>query len=129
MLQRQEIVEMCKHLDFPPQEYCLGYGGALVLYGIKESTPDIDLVVSSSLFDQLAKDHAVQVANLGEPYIRFNEEIEIFKNSELDPRVYIEDIPVASLPKIIQEKMKLGRSKDIEDIKRIKRFIESRTAE
>jgi hypothetical protein len=123
MLVKQNIIDKCKSLKFDPDEYCLGYGGALVLYGIKDSTADIDIMVTKPLFDKLSQKYNVDYDTFNEPYIYIDEIVDIFIGEDLDLKTYIEDIPVYTLDAIIESKRRLGRPKDVEDIKRIEEFM------
>lgn len=123
MLTKKDIIEICRSLSFNPDEYCLGFGGALVMYGIKDSTADIDINVTEELFGRLSQKYKADHAKFGEPYIDIDGVVDVFIGSNMDRKKFIEGIPVAELTDIIESKRRLGRPKDMEDIKRIEKFI------
>jgi hypothetical protein len=123
MLEKEDIIDICKSLNLNPDEYCLGYGGALVLHGIKDFTADIDINVTKALFDRLSQKYKVDYAMFNEPYINIDGMVDVFIGDNMDSKTYIEGIPVSTLQEIIESKRRLGRPKDIEDIKRIEEFI------
>jgi hypothetical protein len=123
MLVKEDVIYICNSLNFNPDEYCLGFGGALVLYGIKGSTVDIDINVTNALFKRLSQIYKVDHAMFNEPYIRIDGVVDVFIGSNMDSKTYIEGIPVSTLQEIIESKRRLGRPKDIEDIRCIEEFI------
>jgi hypothetical protein len=123
MLAKKEVIDICSGLNFDPAEYCVGFGAALVLYGIKESTADIDLCVTNDLFNTLSERYKPDYTKFNEPYIYIDGVVEVFRNSNMNTKAYIDGIPVSSLKDIILSKKRLGRPKDIIDIKRIEEFI------
>lgn len=123
MLVKIDIIDICNSLNLNPDEYCLGFGGALVLYGIKDSTVDIDINVTNTLFNKLSQIYKVDYAMFNEPYICIDGIVDIFIGNNIDSKTYIEGIPVFTLQEIIEAKKRLGRPKDIEDIKCIEEFI------
>lgn len=126
MLVKKTIIDICKSLDFNPNDYCVGFGSALVLYGIKYSTPDIDINVSKALFSMLSKRYEVNYAMFNEPYINIDGIVEVFIEENNRTKASIEGIPVYTLNEIIQSKKRLGRPKDIEDIKLIEEYINNK---
>lgn len=66
MLGREDILEILKGAPFLGEDCWLASGAALVLYGIKEQTRDIDLVCTTELADRLeAKGVAFRRSPLG----------------------------------------------------------------
>lgn len=125
MLVKKDIIDICNRLNLNPDEYCLGFGGALVLYGIKDSTVDIDINVTNTLFNKLSQIYKVDYAMFNEPYISIDGIVDVFIGSSMNSKTYIEGIPVSALQEIIESKRRLGRPKDIEDIICIEEFIRS----
>lgn len=125
MLVKKDIIDICNRLNLNPDEYCLGFGGALVLYGIKDSTVDIDINVTNTLFNKLSQIYKVDYAMFNEPYISIDGIVDVFIGSSMNSKIYIEGIPVSALQEIIESKRRLGRPKDIEDIICIEEFIRS----
>ena len=98
----------------------------MVLHGIKETTRDIDLGCTSQMADRLESEgYRVEVLRDGSRKIAFSEVIEIFENWIEDKVILLEELPVVSIDGMIIMKEKLGREKDLEDIRLIKEFRNS----
>ena len=109
---------------FDGKEYWVLTGAAMVLYGIKDNTKDIDLGASSEFIDELiSKGYNYDFCDDGTRKICFDE-FEIFENWIYGSINHIENIPVISLEGLIELKRNLGREKDVTDIEMIKKFIE-----
>ena len=52
-MNKQDIIQKVHALGFPIEDFWLVTGGAMVLYGIKNETHDIDLGCSKRLADRL----------------------------------------------------------------------------
>ncbi len=95
----------------------------MVLYGIKELTPDIDLGCTSPMADRLEREgYDVEVLQDGSRRIVFSAAIELFENWVEDKVILLEGLPVVSMDGMIRMKEKLGREKDLEDVRMIKEF-------
>ena len=128
MLGRADILEILKDVPFLGEDCWLTSGAALVLYGVKEQTRDIDLVCTTELADRLeAKGVAFRRSPLGNTRIfAYSGQIEVLENCETDDVIQIEGLPAASLLSIRKQKEALGREKDWADIRRIDAFLEGR---
>lgn len=123
-MDKKQLIEEMKSLPFNKCDYWLAAGGAMVLYGFKEQTRDIDLGCSKHLADVLEQQgyETVSLQN-GLRRIIYNSTIEIFELWVKDSVVMIEDIPVVSVKGLIEMKKDLGRAKDYRDIEIIKQQI------
>ncbi len=100
-----EIIRRLEELNFDKNEYWLVTGGAMVLYGIKNETHDIDLGCSKKMADNLEK-KGYKVTRLidGTRKINIENDIEIFENWIFDKIDVITNIPVISLDGLIAMK-------------------------
>lgn len=123
-MNKRDIVQKLKMLRFPLEEYWIVAGGAMVLYGIKEETRDIDLGCSRKLADRLEADGhlPVRMADGSRKFV-IDSEVEVFEEWLFDRMEYIDGIPTISLTGLIMMKQSLGREKDLEDIEAIKEFL------
>lgn len=55
-MNKQEIINKLNSFPYSKDEYWVITGSAMVLYGIREKTHDIDIGCSSLMADQLEKD-------------------------------------------------------------------------
>lgn len=123
MLNKEEIICLLKEAAFDRNEYWVTSGAAMVLYGIKALTRDIDLGCTTQMADELEKKgYSTEVLPDGSRRIVFSEAIEVFENWIEDTVILWEGLPVVSIDGMIQMKEKLGREKDQKDILLINEF-------
>lgn len=121
---KEDIIKRLLELNYPPSEYWLITGGAMVLYGIKETTNDIDLGCSKFLADKLeAEGYLTTLLNDGTRRISIAEDVEIFEEWLFDKIEMRDGVPVISLNGLLEMKKGLGREKDIVDIKLIEAVL------
>lgn len=126
-MNRADIIQRLKEIKFDAGEYWVITGAAMVLYGIKEVTSDIDLGCSKKMADELEeKGYGVTLLDDGTRRIQFQDDIEIFENWLFDKVQMIENIPVVSIDGLVAMKKALGREKDFEDIRRIEVYKKER---
>ena len=122
-MNKQDIINRLNKFPYNKDEYWVITGSAMVLYGIREKTHDIDMGCSSLMADQLEKDGYVPtITESGNRKFNIGEDIEIFENWLFDTIERIDDIPVISLKGLIEMKKDLGREKDFRDIALIEEF-------
>lgn len=123
-MNRADMIWRLGQLNFDQDSYWLVAGGAMVLYGLREATGDIDLGCGKKLADEL-ESQGYQVTRLddGTRKIQFEDNIELFENWLYDRVEYLDDIPVISLSGLLAMKKALNREKDKADIKRIEARI------
>lgn len=124
-LNKKDIIEILSSLNFPRDEYCIIYGAALCLHGVKLNTKDIDCWCTPNLFNKLISEgYKVEKAPLGGDMIKVNQYVDFFYKDNIPPNiVYINNIRVQTLEAIREEKIRRGREKDIADVKLIDEFI------
>lgn len=126
-LDKKQIINKLKNFPIDSTSYYLIMGSALVMYGIKENTNDIDVGCISKAFDSLINNGFKAVkSRSGLDKIVFSQEINIYREWKIDYVLYLEGIPVADLKTIMEDKIRFGRPKDSEDIKKIIGFIKTR---
>lgn len=123
MLDKIEILQKLKELNFKKDQYCVMTGAALVLHGVKEYTRDIDISCSEELFQSLLQQgYELQQLKSFEGII-IDDCIEVFRNWQAEKIVYIEDTPIADIYSIRKYKSDLGREKDLKDIELIDIYL------
>ncbi|HAN09388.1 MAG TPA: hypothetical protein DCP90_02110 [Clostridiales bacterium] len=130
MLSRENVIKIMSELKYDKNEYWVTGGTALVMYGVKEQTKDIDLGFTEKLYEELIKQKDC-IINLLDGNVRQisiqNTNIEFIDNWYTDEIKMIEGIPVASLESIKKKKQELGREKDLKDIEAIDEYLEKET--
>ena len=124
-MDKQDIINRLNSFPYNKSEYWVITGSAMVLYGIREKTHDIDMGCTSKLADKLEKDgYMPTLTESGNRKFKIGDDIEIFENWKYGSIERINDIPVLSLHGLIEMKESLGREKDYRDIALIKDFME-----
>lgn len=120
MLDKKQIIARLEELHLDDTKYWVITGGAMVLYGLREQTSDIDLGCTSDLADLLQQEgFPVERMPDGTRKIVVEEDVEIFENWLEDKVERFEGVPVISIQGLIEMKRALGREKDFRDIQLI----------
>ncbi len=116
MLDKKQIIARLEELHLDDTKYWVITGGAMVLYGLREQTSDIDLGCTSDLADLLQQEgFPVERMPDGTRKIVVAEDVEIFENWLEDKVERFEGVPVISIQGLIEMKRALGREKDFRD--------------
>ena len=130
MMNKADIIEKLSAFPYDASEYWLITGGAMVLYGIREETSDIDLGCTARLADRLEADgylHAVRTN--GKRWFKVGSDIELFEDWLYDTVTLMDGIPVISIQGLIDMKRSLGREKDARDIGLIEKYLQTMSTE
>ena len=123
-MNKQEIIQKIQALGFPEEDYWLVTGGAMVLYGIRNETHDIDLGCSRKLADRLeAEGYLTKRYPDGTRKVEMPGDIELFEDWLFDRVDTIDGVPVISIKGLIMMKESLGRAKDMSDLALIRVFL------
>ena len=113
-MNRVELLKVLESLNLDSKEYWLITGGAMVFYGFRKETRDLDLGCTSKLADDLeAKGYPTEIMPDGTRKICPVPDIEIFENWIYDQVEIIDGIPVISVSGLITLKKNIGREKVI----------------
>ena len=127
MLYKEDIIKILKEIDLPLSEYWITSGAGLVIHGVKKSTNDIDLGCTTNLIEYfLKKGCKYRVAEDNSRIMEITDTIEILENWFVDEIEFIDGLPIGSLESIKTQKTKLGREKDIKDIRIIEEYIKNK---
>ena len=125
MFDKHSLLLRLSELSFPQAEYWVAAGGAMVLYGFRPQTRDIDLGCTTRLADELERQGCkVTHCDDGTRKICYSDDVEIFENWLEGTVEIIHGVPVVSIDGLIQMKKKLGREKDFADIALIEKMQE-----
>ena len=125
MLTKSDILRIAGSLDFLNEDCWLTSGAALVLYGVKETTRDVDVICTAEMAGRLeAAGYPFKRDGLdGTRIFAVNEQVEVLENWETEAVTQVEGLRTASLLSIRKQKERLGRDKDRADIVLIDRFM------
>ena len=122
-MNKQEIIENLSLFPYSRDDYWIITGAAMVLYGIREQTSDIDIGCTTSMANQLEQaGYSYKITESGNRWFKFNNNIEIFENWINDSVTVVDGIQVITVQGLIEMKQELGRQKDLEDIKLIQDY-------
>ena len=122
-MNKKEIIGKLNKFPYCRDDYWVITGSAMVLYGIRDNTHDIDMGCTSAMADRLEADGFLcTLTESGNRRFKYGDEIEIFENWICGSIEHVEGIPVISIEGLIEMKQELGREKDLQDIALIKAF-------
>ena len=123
-MDRKEILEALEAFPYDRGGYGVITGAAMVLYGIREQTADIDLGCTAELADRMEADGLpFRRTGDGKRWLRYGDTVEIFEEWLQDTVVTVDGFPVVSLRGLIGMKQALGREKDLRDIALIRAYM------
>ena len=123
-MNKQELLNSLSAFPYDRNEYWVITGSAMVLYGIREQTADVDLGCSARLADLLEADgYLFRRMENGKIWFKYGENIELFEEWLRDVIETVNGFQIISIKGLIEMKQELGRKKDKEDIERIKAFL------
>lgn len=123
-MDKQGILNCLSEFPYDRNEYWVVAGGAMVLYGIREQTADIDLGCSKRLADHLEADGwLLRRTDDGKRWFKYGDHIEIFEEWIRDTVETVCGFRVVSIQGLIEMKQDLGRDKDKKDIAFIKAYL------
>ena len=123
---KADILKKLHTLNWPTEDYWLVAGGAMVLYGLRPETHDIDLGCTAARADALER-AGVPFRHMDDGsgrWFKVSEDIEVFENWLMDRVELVDGVPVVSLQGLRAMKAALGREKDLRDIALIDAFLQ-----
>lgn len=127
-MNKEEIIKILNKYNFDCDKYMIISSAALVLYGIKEKTKDIDIAVTKEYCDYLLKnfDCIFERVNEGNNVYYIDNIINFAINYyNKEESIIFENLPIQKIDSIKKLKEKLHREKDIKDIKLIEKYLKS----
>ena len=127
-MNKADILRKLNALGWPPEDYWVIAGAAMVLYGLRPETRDLDLGCTSARAD------ALEAAGVPFRYMddgsgrwfTLSEDVEAFENWLMDRTELVAGVPVVSLRGLREMKQALGREKDLRDVALIDASLASR---
>ncbi len=123
-MNKNDIIGLLNEFPYEREDYWVITGAAMILYGIKDQTADVDLGCSTKLADRLEQDgYLYQYTGSGNRWFKYGDHIEIFENWLNDSITQIDGYPVITIRGLVAMKQKLGRQKDLKDFELINAFL------
>lgn len=125
-MNKEELLKLVESLNIPKDEYYILGGGSLVMFGIKETTSDLDLCVSDELFAKLKEEYNLDENDKNEcGFYQISDIIEIIPNSKEEFTAQeIDGYKVEELKRILEFKKKRNTQKDKPYIEKITQYLE-----
>lgn len=125
-MNKEELLKLVESLNIPKDEYYILGGGSLVMFGIKETTSDLDLCVSNELFAKLKEKYNLDENDKNEcGFYQISDIIEIIPNPKEEFTAQeIDGYKVEELKRILEFKKKRNAPKDKPYIEKITQYLE-----
>ena len=123
-MNKREYINKLDVLNLDKKRYCVISGGTMLLYGLKESTEDVDIKIRPDYFEELKTKYNFKKSPKY-PYLYEldeNTEVAVLDYSDEDVR-YVDGYPVESLELQLKWMLEQNRPKDVEKIKVIKKYL------
>lgn len=125
-MNKEKILNLLNKYQFPQNEFIIISGAAMVLLGIKEETRDIDIAVSSKMFQKLLEKYPCKFEKIDQfnNKIYFIDDIINFGRNYFDVDYLIYQNYQVQTPQAIKVlKKNLNRTKDQKDIALIDKYL------
>ncbi len=123
-MNKREYINKLDELNLDKKRYCVISGGTMLLYGLKDSTEDVDIKIRPDYFEELKTKYNFKKSPKY-PYLYEldeNTEVAVLDYSDEDVR-YVDGYPVESLELQLKWMLEQNRPKDVEKIKVIKKYL------
>ena len=125
-MNKADILAELRSFPYPLEGFWLVAGAALVLHGVRETCSDIDMGCTTEAADRLERDgYLYRTTSDGCRWFKIGRSTEVFENWICGPLVFVEGIPLLTLPGLREMKLRLGRDKDLADIQLIDAFLDA----
>lgn len=125
-MNKEELLKLVDSLDLKKGEYYILGGGSLVLFGIKDTTSDLDLCVSEEQFEILKRKYNLKEEDKNEcGFYHISDIIEVVPNKKSEFQMEeVDGYNVEPIKKILEFKLKRNAPKDQVHIEKIKKYLE-----
>lgn len=125
---KEDILNMLKELNFPKDEFYIVGGSSLVMRGIREVAGDLDLCISTELFNNIKEKYNLTDKKRNEcGFYKINDDLEVVVNEKYEFDMEKEEpYNLENINTILNFKLKRNAQKDQKDIENIKKYIEGK---
>ena len=118
-MNREEIIQKLKEYKLDINEYIVISGAAMVLYGFKEETRDIDISTTLEYKKYLLDHFNCELENKESDAYMIDNILNFGINYYSEDKIFIDGIPTQKVEDIIKLKKFLNRDKDKKDLQLI----------
>ena len=123
-MNKETYLKKLDELGLDKSKYCIISGGVMLMYGLKETTNDIDIKVLPEYFEELKKRFTFNKSPKYDYLYELGEDIELavldFKEEDV---LFVEGYPVELLEIQLKWKLEHKREKDKEAIEKIQAYL------
>lgn len=125
---KEDILNMLKELNFPKDEFYIVGGSSLVMRGIREIAGDLDLCISTELFNNIREKYELTDEKRNEcGFYRINDDLEVVVNEKYEFDMDEGELyNLENINTILNFKLKRNAPKDQKDIENIKEYIKGK---
>lgn len=109
--------------EFDIKRFEISFGAALVLYGIKKKTQDIDVTIDNNTFNKIKKNYTIDDGFNSKRIRSYIPYVDIHKEDKKRKTKTLYGLTIATLPQVIEDKKEIGRDKDLNDLILIDKFL------
>lgn len=126
-MNKEQLLLLVDSLELPKEEYYILSSGCLLLYGLREKVKDLDLCVSTELFEDMKRRFDIDLASKNDcGFYRLSDLVEVVVNDKKGfHRDFKDGYPVEPLQNILVYKVNRNLPKDQVDIDNIKSYLNS----
>lgn len=126
-MKKEEYLNNLDKLGLDKSKYCIIAGGVMLMYGLKETTNDIDIRVLPSYFEILKDKFIFKKSSKYSYLYELGDNIEVavveFDKKDVE---FIDGYPVLSLRKELEWKVENNREKDKDSIIKIEEYLRAK---
>jgi len=123
-LDKNTLINKVKALSLPDGSYCVLAGGAMLFYGLREQTSDIDLHVNEAAFAHLCATQNLFLLDADRRHYAIGEDIELYVTPQEDIIfTQCEGVCIQTPQAVLDLKNRLNREKDQKDIRALELYI------
>ena len=124
-MNKKEYLNKINNLRLDKNRYCIISGGVMLLYGLKDSTEDIDIKIRPDYFEELKSVFRFKKSPKYPYLYEISEDIEIaVLDYNKDDVKFVDGYPVESLELQLKWMIENKRDKDQDKIRIIKEYLQ-----
>ena len=123
-MNKYTLIDKVKSLQLSVGSYCVLAGGAMLFYGLREETQDIDLHVNEQAFSHLQATQALVLLDEDRRHYAIGDDIELYVTPQEDiVFAQREGVCIQTPQAVLALKRRLNRPKDVNDIAALELYI------
>ncbi len=125
-MDKNTLINKVKALNMPEGGYCVLAGGAMLFYGLRAQTSDIDLHVNEQTFLHLQETQQLTILDEERRHYAIGDDIELYVTPQEDiVFTCVDGVCIQTPQAVLALKRRLNREKDQQDIRALEAYIDS----